>query len=91
MTRRPIATPRTLGLAAALILALPAAACAQPGPDPASAEALRAACDAELRRFCAAVQLGGGRIAHCLPANSAQLTPSCRAGLDQARAQMPPR
>ncbi len=44
---------------------------------------VRAACGADARTFCRAVELGGGRIARCLAANAAALSPPCRRMLEQ--------
>jgi hypothetical protein len=50
--------------------------------------AVRAAvstCTADRNRLCSDVLPGGGRIVQCLAAKLDQLTPACRAGMEQAR------
>ncbi len=39
------------------------------------------ACRADVERLCAGIPRGGGRIMACLKANSAQLSPGCKADL----------
>lgn len=48
---------------------------------------VRAACGADARTFCAAVEPGGGRIARCLAANAPSLSPACKSMLMQFAAQ----
>lgn len=48
----------------------------------AEAESARQACMADYRKYCAAVQPGGGRIKQCLTRHRAQLSEPCRAALD---------
>jgi hypothetical protein len=45
----------------------------------------REACQDDVFRFCGNVQPGGGRIALCLKEHAAELTPQCKAKIDQAR------
>ncbi len=40
------------------------------------------ACHADVEKLCSGIPRGGGRIAACLKANQAQLTPECKAHLD---------
>ena len=42
-------------------------------------------CTADRNRLCSDVLPGGGRIVRCLAAKLDQLTPACRAGMEQAR------
>jgi hypothetical protein len=51
---------------------------------PAVQAAVRA-CMADRDRLCATVAPGGGRIVRCLAANTGQLSPNCRAAMEQAR------
>lgn len=39
---------------------------------------LRSACGGDVRSYCAGVEPGGGRIARCLGANAASLSPACK-------------
>jgi cysteine rich repeat protein len=48
---------------------------------------VRAACGADARTLCGAIEPGGGRIARCLAANAATLSPSCRSMLAQFAAR----
>ncbi|GEO87085.1 MULTISPECIES: cysteine rich repeat-containing protein [Alphaproteobacteria] len=50
----------------------------------AQAKKVVQACKADLRQYCKGVQPGGGRIAACLQANRANLTPTCQATLAEA-------
>ncbi len=43
--------------------------------------ALREACRADYRNFCASVQPGGGRIIECLKQHETELSPGCLASL----------
>jgi hypothetical protein len=42
-------------------------------------------CLGDVERFCAGIPRGGGRIAACLKANEAQVTPACKAHLATVR------
>ncbi|MDH1270641.1 MULTISPECIES: cysteine rich repeat-containing protein [Hyphomicrobiales] len=67
--------------------AAPAAAMAQSQMTPemqALARKVVQACKADLKQYCQGIQPGGGRIAACLQANRANLTPSCQAALAEA-------
>ncbi|TCU20578.1 cysteine rich repeat-containing protein [Rhizobium sullae] len=62
----------------------PVAAMAQSQMTPemrAQAKTVFQACKADLKQYCKGVQPGGGRIAACLQANRANLTPTCQAAL----------
>lgn len=39
---------------------------------------LRAACETDLKTYCAGIQPGGGRIAQCLRTNAASLSQPCK-------------
>jgi len=71
-----------------LVLAVTAAAAAGPVLTPAqkqTAAALRDACGGDYRRLCAGVRPGGGRVLLCLEDHATELSPSCRASLEDAR------
>ena len=70
--------------------AAPAATTAAPAAPPLVLRPLRpieeirivnAACGADARALCGAIEPGGGRIARCLAANAAALSPPCRSML----------
>lgn len=61
---------------AALLLAAPAQA--QPS---GSREAVRAACDADMQRFCAAATSNPLRLRPCMSENFSRLQPACQAAL----------
>ena len=42
------------------------------------------ACGPDIQAYCAGVQQGEGRIARCLRANEAKLSPACRQGMAKA-------
>ncbi len=73
---------KTLGVALALAL-LPVTAMAQNAtPDPAKAEArakLRAACSADVQKFCANIERAKGARRACLMAHEKELTDGCKA------------
>jgi hypothetical protein len=71
-------------LAAALIvMALPIAALSQDAQGPADADRaearakVRAACAADVQRFCANIERGKGALRACLEANQKDLSPAC--------------
>lgn len=72
--------------AAALTIAfaslVPPAASAQSMPP----EALRQACGGDVRKLCAGVKPGEGRIVQCLAAKPDQVSPACKSALQQAQA-----
>lgn len=39
---------------------------------------LRAACETDIKTYCAGIQPGGGRIAQCLRTNAASLSQPCK-------------
>ena len=51
------------------------------------AHVLRSQCGGDLQKFCANVQLGGGRGVACLRQHAAELTPGCRGALQSAAAR----
>jgi Cysteine rich repeat len=70
------------------ITALAAAALAQNLPPEANAPAVkaaRAACSADIQKFCANVEPGGGRIVRCLVGNASQLSAGCRSSMLSAK------
>jgi hypothetical protein len=58
---------------------------------PPQAHPVREACAADVKKLCADVQPGGGRIRACIAAHRDELSEGCRDALQQARAQRPPR
>ena len=53
------------------------------------AEAALKACQADTQKFCAGVELGGGRLHQCLVKNEAALSPDCRATLQHKQRPRP--
>lgn len=49
-------------------------------------EALRQACGGDVRKLCAGVKPGEGRIVQCLAAKPDQVSPACKSALQQAQA-----
>ena len=47
---------------------------------------VRAVCEADLRKFCAGVQPGGGRLAQCLQQNAPSISVPCKEKLIALRA-----
>jgi hypothetical protein len=48
-------------------------------------EKFHQACDADVQKLCKDVKPGGGRVAKCLKANEAQLSPACKAEFQASR------
>ena len=73
---------KTCGVALALAL-LPAAAFAQSAPNqstaPEAREKMRAACAADVQKFCANIERAKGAMRSCLEAHDAQLSDGCKA------------
>ena len=73
---------KTIGIAFALAL-LPMTAFAQSAsPQTAAPEArekMRAACAADVQKFCANIERAKGAMRSCLEAHDAQLSPDCKA------------
>lgn len=66
---------------ALLLLSVTVPAQAQPG---GSREAVRAACDADVQRFCAAASGNPFRLRPCMRENFTRLQPECQAALRAA-------
>jgi hypothetical protein len=84
--------PATDGAAAPATAAAPAAAAPvalvlRPLRPLEELRIVRAACGADARAFCSAMEPGGGRIAGCLAAHAAALSPPCRGMLEQFAAR----
>jgi hypothetical protein len=47
----------------------------------------REACKDDMQKLCAGVQRGGGRIIQCMKQHEAELSPACKAQMDQHRGQ----
>jgi hypothetical protein len=71
------------GLAVAAAPAAVAQTGPNPTPNPTNAQ-VRAACRADIERFCPGVQQGGGRIGKCLKPHAQELSPEC---LEAAKAR----
>ena len=85
---------RIAGLAAALTLTAFAVARAQtPDAPPAAGDhghgrgAVRQACGADIAKFCADVQAGGGRVMQCFKAHKDDLSDGCKSALMTMRAE----
>lgn len=52
----------------------------------AQAQAVRAACEADIRATCPGVQPGGGRILQCIKANPDKISQPCKDALVAAKA-----
>jgi hypothetical protein len=84
-------------LAALAALAAAGAALAQPAPNGGGGgggqggplAAFRAACQADMQKFCADTQPGPGR-GQCMRAHQADLSPDCKAAMAQLQAARPP-
>lgn len=50
---------------------------------------IRAVCEADLRKLCAGIQPGGGRLAQCLQQNAASVSQPCKEKLMAVRAARP--
>jgi hypothetical protein len=57
--------------ALAVVVLVPSAAVAEPGP-------MQSACRSDLRTLCAGVQPGGGRIRDCMKEHRSQLSSACK-------------
>lgn len=55
-------------------------------PSRAQAQAIRAACEADIRATCPGVQPGGGRILQCIKANPDKISQPCKEALVAAKA-----
>ena len=47
---------------------------------------VRAACEDDVLRFCNDIKFGGGRIINCLKQHEQELTPDCKAKMQQKKA-----
>lgn len=72
-----------LSFLAAVLFTSPAAL-AGPGPGPGGGHG---PCAAEVQKFCASVQPGGGRVMECLKSHEADLSPACRARGEKGKAR----
>jgi hypothetical protein len=71
---------RRLCLAAALILLSSGLAAAE------DLGKLRQACGAEVKKLCAGIQPGGGRIAQCMREHGSELSEACQTAIAEAMA-----
>ena len=72
------------------IAALGLSAAAALAADQPSSSGPRAACKADVEKFCPGVQPGGGRIAACLKQNEAQVSTGCKNAVAKARQSKAP-
>ncbi|MFS8037812.1 cysteine rich repeat-containing protein [Xanthobacter sp. AM11] len=47
----------------------------------AQLQALRTACEADVKKLCSGIQPGGGRLIQCLRQHQADVSPTCKDGL----------
>ena len=52
------------------------------------AKAVRTACEADVKKLCAGVQPGGGRLIQCLKEHKDEVTPPCQATLGALAASL---
>jgi hypothetical protein len=57
---------------------------------PAKSGGMRAACKADVQKFCAGTQRGDGRIVACLQQNHDQLSADCQGALAKAHSKRAP-
>lgn len=77
----------TLAASAAAVLTMALAALVPPAAAQSMPpEALRQACGGDVRKLCAGVKPGEGRIVQCLAAKPDQVSPACKSALQQAQA-----
>ncbi|MDI4663446.1 cysteine rich repeat-containing protein [Xanthobacter autotrophicus] len=88
MSRAPLASVLAMPLLAfGLALGLAPEARAQ-NISPEQAKALRTACEADVKKLCAGVQPGGGRLVQCLKEHKDEVTPPCQASLGALAASL---
>jgi hypothetical protein len=75
---------KTWILALACIGTVALAQAQQPAP-PANMGAIRAACKDDIKKLCADVKPGGGRIKDCMVAHKDELSPACRDSVKAAK------
>jgi hypothetical protein len=73
----------SLCLAAAAQAAIAVEAPTAPAPKPDNE--VRAACEADIQKFCAGVQPGGGRIRACMRQHKDELSDGCKQAIAKAR------
>jgi hypothetical protein len=73
-----------------IALLIPAGAALAQDQQRVSPEALkriRAACSADVKKLCAGVQPGGGRILQCMRSHQTEISTDCQTALANAKAQ----
>jgi hypothetical protein len=68
-----------ISLGAALFLLISMPSCGQERPQGQRREAIRAACEAEIKKFC----VGDQRIGQCLRKNQTELSDACKVALGE--------
>lgn len=58
---------------------------AQPMPSQKTMEEVRSACQTDVRKLCAGVQPGGGRILACLKEHKTEVSDGCKQAILKAR------
>ena len=75
-----------MSIRSAIIIGIAGSACALALP--ALAQNAQQACAGDIAAYCAGIPQGGGKIAACLRANEAKLSPACKAGMAKMAAMM---
>lgn len=77
---RPVSTMLALALGFTVV-----AFC---GEAQAQARNFRKLCEADVQKFCTAVEAGGGRVLQCLQSHTNELTPDCKEAIDALSARI---
>jgi len=74
------------GLLVVLFASLVAGAASAQNISRAQQQALRSACEADMRAVCAGVQPGGGRLLQCIQANPEKISQGCKSAIASLQA-----